>query len=86
MVGVLLGRCTLQLVYLTIDNHKHKTATAAITVAQQTHLKSQFWQPFWPTHANCIASINKARPALLVNAWRLSWVGQKDRQRPWQEQ
>jgi hypothetical protein len=42
---------------------------------------SQFWRHFWPTHANCHASANKAQPALLANEWQLARVGQNVRQK-----
>jgi hypothetical protein len=42
---------------------------------------SWFWQHFWPTHTNCHASIDRAKPALLANAWQLVQVGQNGRQK-----
>ena len=39
-------------------------------------MTSQFWWHFQPTHANCHASVDRARPALLANTWRLARVGQ----------
>jgi hypothetical protein len=44
-------------------------------------MTSQFWWLFWPTHANCHASVDRAQPALLANAWRLAQVGQNGRQK-----
>ncbi len=39
-------------------------------------MTSRFWRPFWPTHANCHTSVNRAQPALSVDAWQLARVGQ----------
>jgi hypothetical protein len=39
-------------------------------------MTSWFWRHFWPAHANCHASVDRARPALSTNAWGLAWVGQ----------
>jgi hypothetical protein len=44
-------------------------------------MTSWFWWNFWPTHANCHTSIDRAWPALLVNAWQLAQVGQNGRQK-----
>jgi hypothetical protein len=38
-------------------------------------MTSWFWQHFWQTHANCHTSFDRARPALLANAWQLAQVG-----------
>ncbi len=37
-------------------------------------MTSWFWQHFWPTHANCHASVDRARPALSANAWQLAQI------------
>jgi hypothetical protein len=79
---VLLGRCTLQLAY-------HSTATPQpqnmLLLLSPWHnnltMTSWFWRHFWPTHANCHASVDRARPALLANAWQLAQVGQNGRQK-----
>jgi hypothetical protein len=39
-------------------------------------ITSQFLWHFLPTHANCHISVDRARPALLVDAWQLAQVGQ----------
>jgi hypothetical protein len=44
-------------------------------------MMSQFWHHFWPTHANCHASADRAQSALSANAWRLARVGQNGRQK-----
>jgi hypothetical protein len=45
------------------------------------NMTSWFWRHFWQTHANCHASIDRARPALSANAWQLAQVGQNYRQK-----
>ncbi len=48
--------------------------------AQRPHIAARanvFWRPFWPTHANHHGLADRAGLALLADAWRLAWVGQK---------
>jgi hypothetical protein len=44
-------------------------------------ITSLFWRHFRPTHANCHASIDMARSALLANEWQLAQVGQNGHQK-----
>jgi hypothetical protein len=44
-------------------------------------LTSWFWWNFWPIHANCHASIDRARPVLSANVWQLAQVSQNGRQK-----
>jgi hypothetical protein len=44
-------------------------------------MTSWFWRHFWPTHADCHASVDRARPAQSANAWRLAQVSQNGHQK-----
>ncbi len=68
---------------VSYDSHATTTkhAAAALTMVQKPHHDESVLAAFRPTHANCHASANRARPALLANAWRLAWVGQNGRQK-----
>jgi hypothetical protein len=82
MVGVLLGCCTLQLVYHTIAMPQPQNMLLLLSPWHNNlTMMSRFWQHFWPTHADCHASVDRARPALLANAWQLAQVGQNGSQK-----
>jgi hypothetical protein len=77
MVGVLLRHCTLQLVYRTIATPQPQNMLLLLSPWHNNlTMKSWFWWHFWPTHANCHASVNRAQPALSANALQLAQVGQ----------
>jgi hypothetical protein len=63
----------------------HATTTNMLLPLSSWHnnltMTSRFWRHFWQTHANCHASVDRAQPALLANAWRLAQVGQNGRQK-----
>ncbi len=81
-VLVLLGRCTLHLVYHTIATPQPQNMLLLLSPWHKNlTMMSWFWRHFWPTHANCNASVERARPALSANAWWLAWVGQNGRQK-----
>ncbi len=81
-VLVLLGHCTLHLVYHTIAMSQPQNMLLPLSPWHKNlTMTSRFWRRFWPTHANCHASANRAWPALLANAWRLAWFGQNGRQK-----
>jgi hypothetical protein len=82
MVGVLLGHCIVQLVYHTIATPQPQNMLLLLSPWHNNlTTASWFWWHFWPTHANCHASVDRARPTLSANAWRLAWVGQNGHQK-----
>jgi hypothetical protein len=82
MVGVLLGHCNLQLVYPTIAMPQPQNMLLPFSPWHNNlTMTSRFWWHFWPTHANCHASVDRAQPALSANAWQLAQVGQNGRQK-----
>jgi hypothetical protein len=81
-VSVLLGHCTLHLVYHTIATPQPQNMLLPLSPWHKNlTMMSWFWRHFRPTHANCHASANRARPALSANAWRLALVGQNCRRK-----
>ncbi len=79
---VLLGHCTLHLVYHKIATPQPQNMLLPLSPWHKNlTMMSRFWRHFWPTHANCYASADRARPALLANAWPLAGVGQNGRQK-----
>ncbi len=81
-VLVLLGHCTLHLVYHTIATPQPQNMLLPLSPWHKNlTMMSWFRQHFWPTHANCHASLDRARPALLANAWQLARVGQNGHQK-----
>ena len=50
-------------------------------MAQQTHHDKSVLAAFLATHDNCHASVDRARPTLLADAWQLARVGQIGRQK-----
>jgi hypothetical protein len=82
-LGCCWGIVLLQLVYHTIAMPQHQNMLLPLSPWHNNlTMTSQFWQHFWPTHANCHdASADRAQPALLANAWRLSRVGLNCRQK-----
>ncbi len=81
-VSVLLGHCTLHLLYHTIAMPQPQNMLLLLSPWHKNlTMMSWFWQHFRSTHANCHASANRARPALLANARQLAGVGQNGRQK-----
>jgi hypothetical protein len=81
-VSVLLGHCTLHLVYHTIATPQPQNMLLPLSPWHKyLTMMSWFWRHFRPTHANCHASADRARPALTANAWRLARVGQNGHQK-----
>ena len=79
---VLLGHCTLHLVYHTIATPQPQNMLLPLSPWHKNlTMMSQSWRHFRPTHADCHASAYRARPALSANAWRLTRVGQNGRQK-----
>ncbi len=69
---------------VSYDSHATTTKHAAMPLSpwhKNLTMMSRFWRHFWPTHANCHASVNRAQPALSANAWQLARVGQNGRQK-----
>ncbi len=74
-VLVLLGHCSLHLVYHTIATPQPQNMLLPLSPWHKNLTKmSQFWWHFWPTHAHCHAFVDRARPALSTNAWQLARV------------
>ncbi len=81
-VGVLLGHCTLQLVYHTIAMPQPQNMLLPLSPWHNNlTMASRFRWHFLPTHANCHASVDRAQPALSANAWQLAQVGQNGHQK-----
>ncbi len=81
-VSVLLGHCTLHLVFHTIATPQQQNMLLPLSPWHKNlTMMSRFWRHFWPTQADCHASADRARPALSANAWRLAQVGQNGRQK-----
>ena len=79
-IWVLLVRCTLHLVYCTIAKTQPQNTPLPISPwHKKLAMTSPFWWPFWPTHAYCNASVDRARTALSADAQWSAWVGQNDR-------
>ncbi len=80
--AVLLGRCTLQLVYQTIATTQQQKMLLPLSPWHNNlTMTSRFWRHFQQIHANCHASIDRAGPAKLANAWQLAQVGRNCRQK-----
>jgi hypothetical protein len=78
----LLGHCTLQLVYRTIAMPQPQNMLLPLSPWHNNlTMMNRFWRHFWPTHANCHASVDRTRPALLANVWQLAQVGQNGHQK-----
>jgi hypothetical protein len=76
------AHCTLHLVYHTIATPQPQNMLLPLSPwPKNLTMMSRFWRHFRPTHADCHASANRARPALSANAWRLARVGQNGRQK-----
>ncbi len=75
-IWVLSVRCTLHLVYCTIATTQPQNTPLPLRPWHKNlALASWVWWPFWPTHANCYASVNRAQSALLADARQLAQVG-----------
>jgi hypothetical protein len=76
------GIVLLQLVYHMIATPQPQNMLLPLSPWHNNlTMTSWFWRHFWPTHANCHTSVDRAQPALLANAWQLARVGQNGHQK-----